>query len=89
VNEWVWSFDGMLLTRQSEVLRAETVPVQVSPPLVPHGLASDYLSHGIAFGGCDWICVDQDENQWQAVVNTQILYKMAIVLIVDIPSVSP
>jgi hypothetical protein len=79
----------MLLTRQNEVLRAETVPVQVFTPLVPYGLGSDYLSHGIAFGGCDQICVDQDENQWQAVVNTQILYKMAIVLIVDIPSVSP
>jgi len=59
------------------------------PPLVPYGLASDYLSPGMAFGGCDWICVAQGENQWQAVVNARVLYKMAIVLIVDIPSVSP
>jgi len=79
----------MLLTRQSEVLRAEPVPVQVFPPLVPYGLASDYLSHGMAFKGCDWICVAQSENQRQAVVNTPVPYKMAIVLIVDIPSVSP
>lgn len=62
----------MLLTRQNEVLRAETVPVQVPPPLppVPYGLASDYMSHGMTFGGCDWIYVAQGENQRQAAVNT-------------------
>jgi hypothetical protein len=79
----------MLLTRQNEVRRAETVPVKVFPPLVPYGLASDYLSHGMTFGGCDWICVAQGENQLQAVVNTRVPCKTAIVLIIDIPSVSP
>jgi hypothetical protein len=47
---------------------------------VPYGLASDYLSHGMVFGGCDWICVAQSENQQQAVVKTRVPYKMAVVL---------